>query len=165
MKLHIDLFRGILLYLEEQNYYITRDDGDVEGEPVWFGNIVQAFPSYSPAEIYYALKNLEQAGLINLTSCRADNAVSRCYVNFITFQGHEFLSSIKNEERWSGIKKIIPSVRDFSLEAVKAIAEGMTACAISAYFLLPRTECLALTLRELEAGTFFRADTTPVHAR
>ena len=66
MKLHIDLFRRILLYLEDQNYYITRDDGDVEGEPVWFGNIVQAFPSYSPAEIYYALKNLEQAGLINL---------------------------------------------------------------------------------------------------
>ena len=134
MKLHIDLFRGILLYLESQNYYTVRSDGDIESDPVWFGSIAQEFSAYNAAEIYYALKNLEQAGFISLTPCRADNAASHCYVNFITFQGHEFLASIQNEERWKGIQKIIPSVRDFSLDAIRAIAAGMTTSAINAYF-------------------------------
>ena len=133
MKLNTDLFRNVLLFLEAQSYYVSNCDGEIESMPVWFGKISEHFPNNDQAEVFYALKNLEQAGYINLTSCAADNADSRCYVNCITFRGHEFIASVRNDDRWSGIKKALPAIRDYSIQAINAVAQGMTSAAITAY--------------------------------
>lgn len=133
MKLDTDLFRDVMLYLESEDYFTSNADGEVESDPVWFGRIAEHFSMRNRAELYYVLKNLEQAGYISLTQCTADDAVDRCYVNFITFQGHEFISSIKNEDRWNGIKKVLPAIRNYSIDAINAVAQGMTSAALSAY--------------------------------
>ena len=97
MKLNTDLFRNVLLFLEAQSYYVSNCDGEIESMPVWFGKISEHFPNNDQAEVFYALKNLEQAGYINLTSCAADNAVSRCYVNCITSVSYTHLDVYKRQ--------------------------------------------------------------------
>lgn len=133
MTLNADLFREILLFLEGEEYLVQNDEGTIESDPVWFGKIAEHFPEEKRVDLFYTLKNLEQAGYVNLSLPNWDGASQDCYVNFITFQGHEFLSSVKNEERWHGIKKALPAIRNYSLDAINAISQGLTSAAISAY--------------------------------
>ena len=132
MKLDMDLFRDILLFLETQNYYIE-NNSEICAAPVPISLINENFSQNSKAEIYYVLNNLEQAGFINVSKSYADGVPYHYFVNFITFSGHEFLSSIKDNNRWKGIKKALPLVRNYSIDAISAITKGMTAAAIDAY--------------------------------
>lgn len=133
MKLDMDLFRDILLFLEDKKYYIENTDGKILNVPVNIEDIYQQFPNYPKANIFYTLKNMNEAGYINATIVHLDDSLYVCVVNYITFNGHNFLNSVKSEERWSGIKKALPHIRDFSLEAIKSISQGMTTAAINAY--------------------------------
>lgn len=52
----------------------------------------------------------------------------------MTFSGHELLAEIRDPERWKKVKSGMSAVRSYSLSAISAIAEGMTAAGISALF-------------------------------
>lgn len=56
-------------------------------------------------------------------------------VKYLTFAGHEFLASVRDDSRWKRLKKALPSIRNYSLDAIKALSEGMTSAAINAYLL------------------------------
>lgn len=133
MVLDNDLLRNVLLFLEERDYYIENSDGDVETNPVWFEQMAEHFSYCGRARLFYTLKNLEQAGYISLSTHFASNVVDGCCINYITFHGHEFLASIKDKDRWKGIKKALPAIKNYSIEAINAVAQGMTAAAISSY--------------------------------
>lgn len=132
MKLNNDCIRDTMLYLENCNYYVVNNDNDVEPKSILLENIYQNLNIYSKSEIYYTLINLEQAGFINLNKTRSNNALN-CSVNFITFSGHEFLNSIKDANNWSKIQSCLNSFRNYSLAAIQAVAEGITAAAIQKY--------------------------------
>lgn len=134
MKLDMDLFRNILLFLEDQPYYQEDSQENIEPIPVTIEKIYENFPKQNKEDIYYTLKNLEQAQFINASSRFSGDVLYTYDINYITFLGHEFIAAIKNDNRWSGIKKALPVIKNFSLEAIQALSQGMTSAAINAYF-------------------------------
>ena len=111
MRLNNDCLRDILLYLESCDYYILNENNDVESNGVWFEKICKENAQYSKPEIYYSLSNLEQAGFINMSKSSFSNSLD-CCVNFITFQGHEFLNQIKDDKNWSRIQHGLNALRN-----------------------------------------------------
>lgn len=83
--------------------------------------------------IFYTLYNLEQAGYIKAQISWSNGTVYRCVVNYMTYTGHEFLNGIRDPKHWAVIKSGINAVRNYSLDAINAIAGGITSAAISAY--------------------------------
>lgn len=50
-----------------------------------------------------------------------------------TFKGHELLANIRDSKRWKMIKKGAMAVRSYSLSAISALAEGITAGAVATF--------------------------------
>jgi len=138
VKLKHDCMRDCLLYLESVKNIIVESDADtgdaVSFEAIFIGKIFDGLQQWAKEDIVYSLFNLEQGGYINLSALSADNSYADIYVNYVTLLGHEFLDSVRDENRWKGVKNVLSAVRDYSLAAISAAAEGMTSAAISAYF-------------------------------
>lgn len=132
MKLNNEYIRDILLFLEDCDYYTVNNDNDVVPNPVWFNTICIHFNKHPKHELYYALSNLAQAGFISLSQTHSGNAIN-CAVNFITFEGHEFLNSIRDDHNWGKIKYGLNALRNYSLAAIQSIAAGVTDAAIQSY--------------------------------
>lgn len=85
MKRNMDLVRQILLFAEEQNKPTIPD---ING--------------FSEEEVAYHCEIMEEAGLlvlINLSTCS-----SSCYsIDRLTWIGHEFLDSARNESFWKKV--------------------------------------------------------------
>lgn len=133
MKLDMDLLRQIMLFLETQDYFIENPDGSIENEPVWFETLCEHFSDTGKQQIFYSLQNLHQAEYIILQASWADDTMQNCCVSTITFKGHEFIASVCDDKNWKRIKKGLLAVRNYSLSAINAIAEGVTSAAISAF--------------------------------
>ena len=125
MKLTPDCMRDILLTAESLDF----DRG------ILFDDLRVMLQDYSAEELLYGCYKLREAGLIESTTFEIDGKVTpRTHeILDVTFSGHEFLEKIRDGKRWRIIKSGAASVRDFSLSALSAVAEGVTAAAISAY--------------------------------
>ena len=134
MKLNAECIRDILLFLENKDTFVLDIDGRVEAEPCWYGTICDALPAYRKTDIIYTLKRLDEGGYIEISESWASNTLQALYVNCITFDGHQFLDSIRDDTRWAVVRSGLSAVRDYSLSAIAAIAEGMTSAAITKYF-------------------------------
>ena len=133
MVLNYECVRDVLLYLEKQDYFIATDDDVAEYCPVQIEQIRSDLPGYEESDVFYALFNLEQAGYIDATAIDHDGGIRSYMVNYITFQGHEFLSKIKDSGHWASVKKGLSVVRDYSLATISSIAQGVTGALIDAY--------------------------------
>uniref|UniRef100_UPI003FF0E63D DUF2513 domain-containing protein n=1 Tax=Gemmiger formicilis TaxID=745368 RepID=UPI003FF0E63D len=133
MRLNMDCLRDTLLALEDgQRFYVT-DENKVAKDSLSLENVCALVPKYDKAEVFYALRNLEQAGMIDMTARWTNGFVYYCCVNDVLYEGHQFADKIRDETRWCKLKKGMSAVRDYSLSAIEAIAEGMTSAAIAAY--------------------------------
>lgn len=133
MKLNYECVRDVLLYLENQDYFAPADGHIVAFCPVYIEDIAAELPGYSLTEIYYTLSNLAQAGYIDANEQAFDFVIERYRVDRITFQGHEFLAKIRDEGHWSVVRKGLSVVKDCSLSAIGAIAQGMTSALIDTF--------------------------------
>ncbi len=126
MKLGSDCIRDILLTMEKLPF-----DGALRIE-----ELCEALPKYEAEEVHYTALKLIEADLIDgVCYDRDDWNISHVYsVIDITFAGHQFLAKIRDDNRWGIVKRGLSSVRDYSLSAIGAIAEGATSAAISAFF-------------------------------
>jgi Hypothetical protein (DUF2513). len=134
MKLNHDCIRSVLLYLESESKVEVGDNGRIRWSEVPIQEFYKALPEYSKEDIYYSLFNIDEAGYINSSCNHAGGSVTMYCVNRITFQGHEFLETIRDDKRWNKVKSILSSVKDYSLSAISAIAEGITTAAIHSHF-------------------------------
>lgn len=131
-----DCMRDCLLYLESiENVRINmfEEEIDISIEPIFINQLFAEIKNWTNQDIFYALFNLKQGGYIDVSVGNSNNAYDNFCVNYMTLLGHEFLDAVRDDDRWRGIKKGLGAVRDYSLSAINAIAEGMTAGAISAY--------------------------------
>lgn len=133
MKLNYDCIRDVLIYLEKQDYYIASEDQYIESNPIEITKMAEDLPEYSFVDLYYTLKNLDEADYIELLEIGADCGIIDASVNRITFKGHEFLERIRDSARWTTVKKVLSSVKDYSLSAIGAIASGVTGAMIDKY--------------------------------
>lgn len=134
MKLKPDCVRDVLLSIERLQKITLEENGVLSDEPIFLDAICKDLPKQNKADIFYSLKMLEDGNLINMTAEYADsNYVILCIVEGLTFKGHEFLQSVKDEGRWTVIKKGLDAIRNYSLDAMAAVAEGVTTAGIQAF--------------------------------
>lgn len=133
MTLNNDCIRDVLLQIEKHQLVLLNSDDEVEMRPLDIEALYCLLPGYYKEDIFYSLFVLEQAGHINLSVHWIAGSVCECSVNYMTFEGHEFLNGIRDATNWSKISKGISAVRNYSLSAISAIADGVTSAAISAY--------------------------------
>lgn len=84
---------------------------------------------YSSNEFLYHLNQCIESGLL-----KGSNRGSYILILDITPTGHDFLISIRDEENWTGIKKIAANVGSFSLDALKQIGVSYIANKITSQF-------------------------------
>ncbi len=125
MKLNYDCIRDSLLLLESINYIEENSEGDIEFNEVDISRIYESLPQYNHEDIYYALFNLEQAGLISTSEFDAENSVYMFCVNYITYSGHEFLERIKPLSVWNKTKGILSKVGAISVEIIIQVASNV----------------------------------------
>lgn len=137
MKLDHECVRDVLLAIEKLQVFFVNDAKEIEKNSLVPNDLYQELPQYTKEDIFYSAYNLDQAGFISMSIRWIDSAAVYWVINYMTYTGHEFLNSIRDESRWNGIKKALPAIRNYSLEAISAVASGMTSAAISAFLSRP----------------------------
>lgn len=122
------------MVLESKLTVTVCEDGLIILGDASIDDLYASLPAYTKEDVIYSLLILEDGGFIALRKLNSMSGIVRCDVMQITYVGHEFLNQIRDSSRWSTIKKATSAVRDYSLDAIRSIAEGVTAAAISAYF-------------------------------
>lgn len=126
MKLDLDCCRDILLEMESCGF----------NQSISLCELKKQLPQYPEDLLQYTCYKLLEANLVVGLCVDMDN-LNIPYIHQltdITFSGHQFLAKIRDEVRWSKAKKGLSTIRDYSLSAITAFADGMTSAAISAYF-------------------------------
>ena len=130
MKLNVECIRSVMLQLEETLSF-TDDGTYLVKNFVTLEHLCKLLPGYTKADIFYSLYNLDQAGYISASIHWGNGAVYECSVNHMTYAGHEFLDKIRDGGQWDKIKRITSAIRNYSLSAIFAAAEGITNAAIA----------------------------------
>ena len=133
MKLNHDCMRDILLVVERDLCYFELDNGYIGYTNISLKALCEALPDYSKAEIAYSIEILDQAGFLSVSFARYMGGIQDCHITKLTYAGHEFLERIRDARNWSKTKTALSAIRNYSLDAIQAIAQGMTSGAISAY--------------------------------
>lgn len=121
MKLDIDCVRDILLDLESKNYYFLDTDGSLTHWPVFLEDLHEDLPSYDLPQIYYTLKMLDDGGYIEYSDSWANNVNISCSVVSLTYQGHQFLETVRPANVWAKLKIALKAVGSFSLPLVQDV--------------------------------------------
>jgi hypothetical protein len=116
MKRDMDLVRTLLLRLEELHipagsaYFLELHKPPLtcEGENI--------------DEIAYALRMITDAGFIDLTPTQPALGVG---LTGLTWQGHDFLDSVRDPEIWRKTKEGAQKAGGFTLELIQALAKGL----------------------------------------
>lgn len=126
MKLNPDCVRDTLLAIESADY----------GEYISPKSLHQELPQYSESEIGYTCLILDDGGFLIAATVDLPGQLITSVKSVIrlTYQGHELIAKIRDPERWPKLRAAVSAIRDYSLSAISAVAEGATSAAINAYF-------------------------------
>lgn len=122
MKMNINCLRDILLALENMPY--TGDTRIYE--------LMDNLPQYSEDEVDYNVLKLYEAGFIKgITYSTTSCPECICSIIDITFNGHEFLNSVRDEGIFSEVKSTCKKIGAHSVSAVFQIATNIISEIIS----------------------------------
>lgn len=128
MKLNPDCLRDILIYLEEN---LTIVDGN-KFSKVSLSTLVEELPSYLEDEIFYSVYNLKEVNMISgRFSDAADMHMFVCEIKNITWEGHEFLNTVRPKSIWNATKENASKLGVSSIHALFSIAKILLNAAIS----------------------------------
>lgn len=142
MRLNIECVRDVLLCVE-QNTGLRRlcffiDSGFTSMEEFLTDTIVSPpdyqqplLDMYGNDTLIYHVHYCLNSGLIEGPP---HSATYKIPVYDLSPKGHELLAKIRDNKQWTKVKHGLTAVRDYSLSAISAVAEGVTSAAISAYF-------------------------------
>lgn len=133
MKLNNDCLRDVMLVCEQNLKYVDLEDGYLAYTHISLPELVTALTQYTKPDIFYAVYMLDQAGFIKAKIQWIMGGVGYCEIQQMTFAGHEFLEKIRDTKNWTKTKAALSAVRNYSLDAIQAISQGITSGAISAY--------------------------------
>lgn len=120
MELNKDCIRDVLIKCEE--LLVMDDDGKTNHLSI--SNLSEALPDYDVATIRYTVIKMEEAGLLKVSTTRADN-LSYIFVYDITYEGHELLDKIKEDNNWKTIKSYAAKVGSFSISVLQQVAANL----------------------------------------
>ena len=120
MKLSIDCIRDVLMELE------ALDMGSFGLE-----HFPESVKKYGETQVSYTFAKLKEARYIMGDVAMDEGGYYHFFqVQCMTYSGHQLLAQIRDEKRWTTVKTILSSVRDYSLSAITAASEGVTKAAI-----------------------------------
>lgn len=109
----------------QRNWELVRDIlTALEGRDTTLGVLSpEQVSGYPPEVVSYHFYILKEADLIEAICFQSTNAPMRCSGGNLTWAGHEFLDSIRNDTTWNKIKTTAKSKGvDLSFEVIKQAA-------------------------------------------
>ena len=125
MKLNYELIRNLLLTAEDRENNSSLSQKELD-------EFIDKF-DYTFDELTYHLKRLEEADYIDVTIRYASNQVYIYALNYITWDGHQFLDTIRSDKVWSTSKKVANDLKVKSISAFTQIAFQVASNLISNY--------------------------------
>lgn len=124
MVLNPECVRDVLLAVESADL----------GEYISPRTLHNSIPQYSEDEIEYTCLLLDDGGFMIVTTAQLSGLEIPSVKSIVrlTYKGHELIAKIRDTDRWHGIKKALPAIRNYSIDAINAVSDGMTSAAITA---------------------------------
>lgn len=131
MKLNPDCIRDVMLYLEE-NLSITQTGNFQCLDVIKTVSQIADATNHTRPDIRYSLIQLNEKGYIVSDFKLGDSKTSYTMstISFITPRGHDFLSSIHNEETWNKSKAVLSKFGSVSLTVIEAVSKGFADAAL-----------------------------------
>lgn len=119
MKLNPDCIRDVLLYLEEN---LKLENGHKFSE-ISLNQLEDALPQHKKDDIFYSVYNLVQIRFIEgRISDINDMKMFFCGINNITWNGHQFLNTIRPKSVWNATKQGAEKLGIMSIHALSTIS-------------------------------------------
>ncbi len=125
MKLNYELIRNLLLAAEDQENNSSLSQKELD-------DFIEKF-DYTFNELIYHLKRLEEADYVDITIKNASNQVYVYVLNYITWNGHQFLDTIRSDKVWVTSKKVADDLKVKSISAFTQIAFQVASNLITTY--------------------------------
>lgn len=124
MKLDHDCIRDVLLAVESCEF----------GERINLNTLGEKLPEYQEEQLWYTCLKLGEGGYLEIKTVimRMAPMPGIKQISGLTFQGHEFLDSIRENKNWDKAKKIAQKAGVFSVKALGEIAQNVAAAAVIA---------------------------------
>ena len=92
-----------------------------------------ALPQYSGDELTYTCLKLDEAGYLRaeFSTRIGQHHPQLCLIRSMTFNGHEFLDTIRDDTNWGKVKDTAKKAGVFSMKALIQIAQGVAQAAIT----------------------------------
>ena len=125
MKLNYDLIRELLKTAEckENNSSLSHSELNT------FCNE----NNYSQETLIYHLERLKEVDYIDATIRYSSNQPFFYTINYITWDGHQFLDTIRSNEVWNTTKKVADDLKIKSISAFSQIAFQVASTLITKY--------------------------------
>lgn len=118
MKLNPDCIRDTLIWLEE-NIVVSTE----EFTTIHLHDLYKNLNDYSKEDVYYTIYNLFQINYIEgKFSLLPSGALKICEIKNITWDGHQFLNTIRPTTVWNATKKGASKLGIMSIHALSTIA-------------------------------------------
>lgn len=118
MILNYDCLRDTLLKLEE----ILLITDDLAFSPVNLDALCGELPLYEKEDVFYCIFLLNNARYIQADiTYLANGGVRTLAIKTLTWEGHEFLETIRPDSTWQKIKEYLAAVGGKSIHAIKFI--------------------------------------------
>ena len=136
MKLNIDCIRDVLLAVEEYCTFrpVFRKDTNVlyfHCDSLNQQELFAKLPGHTAEDITYTVLILHEAGYITVDISQTSNIINRFTVQRLTYQGHEFLDTIRPDERFVQIKQYAVSIGAECLGTFMKLGTGLLRDTIS----------------------------------
>ena len=121
MKLNHDCIRSLLLVLEDSLQYSE----NLELPTLSLNDILhdKRLQKFSKQDIVYSSEMLAEADYINASVVKSDYAVLKVVYSGITFKGHEYINSIRDNNVWdSVIEKLGGNVTMVTFDVIKEVS-------------------------------------------
>lgn len=115
MKLNHETVRNLLLFIEEQ---------DTPGVNLEKLNTFSKNYNYESSEVYYTINRLNEANYINAKIQNYYGGID-IEIESITWNGHKFLDTIRDNKVWSKTKSIVSGFSSVSLSLIENVASNV----------------------------------------
>lgn len=125
MKLNPDCIRDVLLYLEG---YLEIDLDNSNFKMISLNEIIEHFSElYTEEDIWYTVYNLKEIRFIegNINNA-GKHKMFFCEISNITWNGHQFLNTIRPKNIWDATKSGAKKIGATSISALNMIATEIT---------------------------------------
>lgn len=122
MQLNHDCVRDILLACEKlpYNHYFSKSE------------LLDTLQNHTEDDILYSILKLDEAKYLNINIYAADGLpIYDLYLSGITWEGHKFLDTIRDNEVWSQTKSILGKVSSASITFASNVASQVLTNIIS----------------------------------